>query len=126
MLVVDASAMAELLLGTPAGRRVTAVVDEQPIIAPQLMIAEVGAVLQAWIRGRSLDPGRARAALTDLANLKIHWQDLPPLIADAWDLQGNLSLYDALYVSLARDLSCKLVTCNPRLAHAAPDIALLV
>jgi len=125
MLVVDASAMAEMLLDTPAGRRVAAIVQDKPILAPQLMIAEVGAVLQAWIRRRSLDPARARAALTDLADLKIHWQDLPPLIDDAWDLQGNLPLYDALYVSLARDLSCKLVTCSARLAHIAPDIAIL-
>lgn len=125
MIVVDASAMTEMLLDTPPGRRVAALVGEEPIFAPQLMLAEVGAVLQTWIRRRSLDPARAHAALADLADLKIHWHDLPSLIDDAWALQGNLSLYDALYIVLARELSCTLITCNPRLARIAPDIAVL-
>lgn len=125
MLVVDASAIAELLLDTPAGRRVAALVVEEDLVAPQLLVVEVASVLRGWVLGRGLDAGRAELALEDLDDLGIEWEDLPPLVGDAWALRNNFSCYDAVYVALARTLQCKLLTCDARLARSAHDVAIL-
>lgn len=125
MLVVDASAIAELLLDTPTGHRVAALIEDQDLMAPQLLAVEVASVLRGWVLGRGLSPTRAQDALEDLADLGIDWEDLPPLIDGIWSLRHNLSCYDAAYVVLARAVSCKLLTCDERLARVAPDVAFL-
>lgn len=125
MLVVDASAIAELLLDTPTGRRVATLIEDEDLIAPQLLAIEVSSVLRGWVLGRGLSPTRAQDALQDLAELGLNWEDLPPLIEEVWSLRHNLSCYDAVYVVLARAVSCNLLTCDERLARIAPDVALL-
>jgi predicted nucleic acid-binding protein len=47
------------------------------------------------------------------------------LLSAAWDLRHNLSVYDALYVALARRLRCPLITVDRRLV-AAPGIGVPV
>lgn len=124
MLVVDASAVTELLLNTPTGRRVAELVGETRITAPQLLSVEVASILQGWVQLRGLPAARARDALVDLEELRIEWADLPPLLLAAWDLRNEISCMDAVYVALARQRSCPLITCNPQLARAAPDVAI--
>ena len=125
MFVVDASAVAELLLDTPSGRGVADLIGDDPITAPQLLAVEVASVLRGWVRGRGLDVARTRGALDDMNDLGILWEDAPPLVPGAWELRDNLSSYDAVYVVLAQALACPLVTCDARLARAAPDVAVV-
>lgn len=68
MIVVDASAMLEVLLNTPAGARVAdrlSAVDET-LHAPHLLDLDVAQVLRRYAASGEIDPQRGAQALEDL------------------------------------------------------------
>ena len=42
-----------------------------------------------------------------------------PLLARVWELRENLSAYDAIYVALAEELACPLLTADARIGRAS-------
>ena len=66
MLVVDASAAVEYLLRTPLGTAVGEIVENAELAAPELMDAEVVAVLRRAVLHENLSNERALAAIRDL------------------------------------------------------------
>ena len=60
--------------------------------------------------------GRARAVLRVLLRAPITRAPHAPRMEVAWKQRANLSLYDAVYVSLARRLDAPLLTADRRLA----------
>lgn len=117
-LVTDASAVVELLLGRMAGRSQRALFEGEELVAPVLVDAEVASALAGLERGGKLSPARCLEAIADLAELPLERRPLEPLLGAAWSLRHNLSLYDAFYVAVARQLGCPLVTRDDRLARA--------
>lgn len=124
-LVVDASAIAELLLGTPDGRAVGQMIGSEDLVAPAHLGAEVASVVRDWSLGGHLSDDRARTAFAEFRQLGVQQLPLDGLLELAWNLRHNLSAYDALYVVVARALGCQLLTLDRRLAAAAPDCALI-
>lgn len=120
ILVLDASAAAELLIGSSRGRAAERVIGDAELYAPAHLAVEVLSVLCGWVLSREVTADRARIALADLDALGVHWMDLPPLLGAAWQLRDNVSAYDAVYVALAEALDCPLVTFDRRLAKASP------
>ena len=116
MWVIDASAAAELLLGTTQGRAVAATIGDEDAYAPQLLAVEVVSVMRGMVRGGHITGTRAEAALHDFDDLGVIWVDMSPLISAAWALRDSVSAYDAMYVALAERLECSLLTCDRRLA----------
>ena len=117
-LVVDASVLVELLLGSPASPLIRSALLGRTAVAPQHLDAELISALRALVRRGDVLEARARLALTRLSTAAVERFPLPPLLADAWTLRDNLSSYDALYVALARRLRCPLLTSDVRLAGA--------
>lgn len=120
MIVLDASAAVELLLGTPAGGRVARrlVADGGPAHAPHLLDVEVASALRGAVARRLLEAARAAEALADLADLALERYPHGPLLDRVWGLRAKLSAYDACYVALAEELGAVLVTRDGRLARA--------
>jgi predicted nucleic acid-binding protein len=121
VIVVDASALLEVLLRTPAAEAVqTRLFDpRQTVHAPHLIDVEVAQVLRRYALGRELDPERGRAALADLADFPIRRYPHGLLLNRVWDLRNNLTAYDAVYVALGQALDAPLLTRDRRLATAA-------
>lgn len=85
------------------------------------MDAEVlGGLFRAARRGL-LDAEQAPALLAQLVELPIERVPLAGLVGYAWPLRHNVSANDALYVALARQFGCPLITADRRLA-GAPDL----
>lgn len=120
MIVLDASAAVELLLGTPPGARIAQrlVDDADPVQAPHLLDVEVASALRGAVARRLLDAPRAAAALDDLADLAVIRYPHEPLLGRIWELRARLSAYDAAYVALAEALDVPLVTRDARLGRA--------
>ncbi|MEO5822633.1 MAG: type II toxin-antitoxin system VapC family toxin [Vicinamibacteraceae bacterium] len=120
MIVLDASAVLELLLGTPAGVEVGAhLVDSSVALhVPHLIDIEVAQVLRRYVREAQLSAADAADAIGDLRDLNLTRHAHEPLLDRIWDLRDNFSAYDAVYVALAEVLDASLVTCDRRLAHA--------
>ena len=117
-LVIDASAAVEYLLRTPLGLVVGDIVADADLAAPELMDAEVMAVLRRAVLHEHLPDDRALAALDDLATWRVQRISHRELIRSAWRHRHNLTAYDALYVAAARVMHASLVTADGPLSRA--------
>jgi predicted nucleic acid-binding protein len=124
MLVVDASAVIELLLARPAAEEVARHVAEHAydLHAPQLLDIEVLNALRRLVQLGQTSTERAGEAVIDLLDLPIERYPHDILVERAWALRDNLTAYDAAYVALAEAVTeggAPLLTTDARLAHAA-------
>jgi predicted nucleic acid-binding protein len=118
IVVVDASAAVEYLLRTEIGMAVEAALGEADLVAPELLDAEVLAVLRREVLARRLGADRAAEAVDDLLDWPVERISHASLLQEAWRLRANVSAYDALYVAAARLRSATLVTADGPLARA--------
>lgn len=125
-VVVDASVVAELLLGTVRGAAAAEHLGDHDLIAPSHLTAEVASVVREWALGGHLDSERALVALAEFEQLGVEQIDMIGHLPTMFALRHNLTACDALYVVLARAAGCQLLTLDSRLAAAAPDCAITV
>ena len=124
-LVVDASAVAEILFGTEAGRRAAELLDGHELLAPQHLTAEVASVIRGWSLSGQITDEQALRAFREFDALEVEQVPMTSLLPSVYSLRHNISAYDAMYVVLARAVQCELLTLDARLAAAAPDCTLL-
>lgn len=120
MIVVDASAVLELLLGGPAaaGSALRIAPPGESLHAPHLLDLEVAQVLRRYHRTGALDEARGSAALRDLLDLEIHRYAHDLFLPRIWELRDHVTAYDAAYLALAEALGAPLLTLDERLARA--------
>ncbi|PFG43441.1 putative nucleic acid-binding protein [Isoptericola jiangsuensis] len=122
-LVLDASVLAEFLVGSPAGREAARRVGGGGSLhLPHLAVVEVTSVLRGWVAGGHVPAQRAEGALEDLAALRADRWPIEPLLGRVWELRANLTVYDATYVALAESLGATLLTADRRLGRAADQL----
>lgn len=120
MIVLDASALVELLLHTPTGATVADCIDDPTVSlhVPHLADIEVAQVLRRYVLASEIDPQTATTALDDLRALDLRRHSHEPLLERIWDLRHNLTAYDAAYVALTEVLDGVLLTCDGSLSRA--------
>lgn len=126
MLVVDASAVTELLLGRPAAEPVASALREHDfdLHAPHVVDAEVLSALRRVVAAGDASPARAAEAVDDLIDLPVQRYAHEALVPRIWELRENFSAYDATYLALAEVLvedGAALLTADTRLARAAAE-----
>lgn len=121
MIVVDASAVVEVLL-----QNAKADIAEQWLLnpqrskhAPHLLDMEVAHSIRRYATAGLIDAELGRAALGNLLAFSIRRYPHQALLPRIWDLRHNMSAYDAAYVALAELLEAPLLTFDARLASAA-------
>jgi predicted nucleic acid-binding protein len=121
VIVVDASAVLETLLRTPAAAAVEGRLfdSRQTLHAPHLIDVEVAQVVRRFAAAGDVDAERGREALADLADLPLLRYPHDLLLPRIWELRHNLTAYDAAYVALAEALGAPLLTRDRRLAAAS-------
>ncbi|MGH7277862.1 MAG: type II toxin-antitoxin system VapC family toxin [Candidatus Rokuibacteriota bacterium] len=120
MIVVDASAVIELLLNTRHATRVAErlFVAGETLHAPHLLDLEVAQVLRRYAAGGDLSEERGDQALQDLGDLPLERYPHHLFLERIWALRHNLTAYDAAYVALAEALAAPLVTRDAAFARA--------
>ena len=120
MIVVDASALLELLLGTERAEAVAArtLTPGERLHAPHLLDVEVAQSLRRLVQLRQLSPARAEQALDDFADLPVERHAHGALLQRMWQLRESASAYDAAYLALAEALDVPLLTCDGKLARS--------
>ncbi len=126
MLVVDASAVTELLLGRPAAEPVASAIREHDfdLHAPHLVDVEVLSALRRVVAAGDASPARAAEAVDDLIALPLQRYAHEALVPRVWELRENFSAYDAAYLALAEVLvegGAPLLTADTQLARAASE-----
>lgn len=122
MIVVDASALIELLLGGSNAAAIKTRMSGERLHAPHLVDVEVIQVIRRLEMHGTISAARGRDALTDHAGMMIRRYPHVWLMAAAWRLRNNITAYDAMYVALAETLGAPLLTHDGRLASAAGSI----
>jgi len=121
LIVVDASALIEVLLRTPAAvaieKRLFSPVET--LHAPHLIDIEVAQVIRRYAAAGDIDGERGRMALIDLADFPLRRYPHVVLLPRVWTLRNNVTAYDAAYIALAEALDASLLTRDKRLAAAA-------
>jgi len=115
MIVIDASAMIEALVGRDADNDLLDALQAS-IHAPHLLDVEVLSVLRGLALGRKLHPDAADQARADYFALTIARYEVHGLADRVWELRGNHTTYDACYLALAEALDALLYTCDRKLA----------
>ncbi len=120
MIVVDASAVLDLLLNATSARRVA---DRffgggETLHAPHLLDVEVAHVLRRYALGGELGAERGEQAIDDFLDLPLVRYPHDLLLPRAWALRHAVTAYDAMYLALAEALNAPLVTRDRRLARA--------
>jgi predicted nucleic acid-binding protein len=120
VIVLDASAVLELLLGTPAGARVVRRIEApaETLHAPHLVDLEVAQVLRRFQREGEIDEARGRGALEVLRDLDVARYPHDVLLPRIWQLRDVVTAYDAAYLALAEALAAPLLTADVKLARA--------
>jgi predicted nucleic acid-binding protein len=122
VIVVDASAVLELLLNRPSAPALRRLLlhSGELLHAPHLIDVEVLQVIRRYLLAGNLDEKRATEALSDHLDLPIERYPHEVLFSRIWQLRTNLTAYDAAYVALAEALDAILVTADVRLARGVP------
>jgi predicted nucleic acid-binding protein len=117
MIVLDASAVVELLLSTRTGRLVADRLSVLPTPAhvPHLLAVEVTHALRRLVATTAITSADAHDALVVLGQLDVRRWEHEPMLRRAWQLRENLTIYDAMYVVLAEALDVPLLTTDRRL-----------
>jgi predicted nucleic acid-binding protein len=121
VIVVDASALLEMLLRTPAGETIEKRLfdNRETLHAPHLLDVEVAQVIRRFEASGAIESARGQEALVDLDDLPLRRYPHGFLLPRVWELRSNLTAYDAVYVALAEALDAPLLTRDRRLAGAA-------
>jgi predicted nucleic acid-binding protein len=119
MIVIDASAVIELLLNNSSAARVAEKVFHQDVTlhAPCLLDVEVTHALRRYSLSGELTASRGEEAIRELLSLPIRRYPHDLLLDRAWQLRRNITAYDAMYIALAELLMAPLVTCDAHLAR---------
>jgi predicted nucleic acid-binding protein len=118
MIVIDASAMIELLVLGKFAKEITQFLLEgnQVICAPDLLRAEVLQTLRK-LETKS-NAARIQEALQDFVSMPIEYYSHEPLIKRVWQLRKNFTSYEAIYIALTEGLGGTLLTSDRAMASS--------
>jgi predicted nucleic acid-binding protein len=123
VIVVDASVLADFLVGRPetvdALEREMSGHEQEPLHVPELIEPETLNALRGLARGGGISDRRATEATIDLGATRMMRYSHAPLRERVWELRHELSAYDATYLALAEALDAVLLTADRGLAERA-------
>ena len=120
MIVVDASAITEVLLARSRASAIRVALSlHSELHVPTHFHVEVVAALRRYSLRDELGELAAAEALATLSDLRALTYPVRELIKPIWELRLNLTPYDAAYLALARRLDVGLITLDHGLAAAA-------
>ncbi|WP_419164679.1 type II toxin-antitoxin system VapC family toxin [Candidatus Palauibacter sp.] len=127
IVVLDASAVVELVVGTRPGIRIRDRLADPGISlhSPELLDLEVLNVLRRYERTGTVSPDRVAEAFRNLLDLDLVRHGHGVLLERVWSRRLNLTAYDAAYVALAEILDAPLLTTDGRLARV-PQLPIAV
>lgn len=119
-MVIDASALLDVLLRTPESEPVARRLFQsgQTLHVPHLLDIEVAQVVRRYAAAGKIDAARGSAVLADLMDFPLQRHRHDALLQRVWQLRHNLTAYDATYVALAEALDRPLLTRDSRLTRA--------
>jgi predicted nucleic acid-binding protein len=127
VIVADASAILEWLLGGARGEAVARALEGEDAYVPAHLDVEVAQLVRRLaLGGEIITPARGRAMMELLGEAPLRRVPLGPLLPRIGDLRANLTAYDAAYVALAEALEAPLLTFDTKIPSAPGHAAEVV
>lgn len=126
MIVVDASIAAAWFLEEVQSTFATDLLHrEYNLIAPDVMVAEVGSALVRAFRRKLISSKEVSRGIDVIVTGLVTLHTTAPLLTDASMIacQRRCSIYDASYIELARRTGSTIVTDDARMAEIARALA---
>ncbi len=123
-LVVDASVAARWFVEGEHAEAALAILDaEADLIAPDLLVAELGNTLVKYVAAGALDASRAASVLVAMRTVMTRFVPMSELHDDALALALEIGhpIYDCYYLALARRERALFVTADRRLLRKLAD-----
>lgn len=122
-IVPDASVAVKWVTEEPDSATADLVLaDANELHAPRLLAAEVANALWSKVRQGVIDQSDAAALISTVTGQPINWADDESIAADALGIALSLSqgrtIYDCMYLALARRIGAVLVTADARFVNA--------
>lgn len=119
MLVIDASALFDMLTDRPNGAAIgDRLISDPDHAAPHIIDVEVfGVIRREHLLGK-MDLTQATQTVDELSSWPGQRYAQQLLLGRAWELRDTVRGWDAMYVALAEILGAALVTTDRRLARA--------
>ncbi|HYA18626.1 MAG TPA: type II toxin-antitoxin system VapC family toxin [Bryobacteraceae bacterium] len=124
--VVDCSVAAEWVLPEPGREAALAIYDRYAagsieLIAPDLLLAEFASLLARRCRRKQISHTQGREAFRLMTLCAPELVETRSRVAEALDfsLRFHLSLRDSIYLAVAREFDCPVLTADARLVRAA-------
>lgn len=118
MIVVDASAVVDALVGDPVNPALLNRLAADDLHAPVLLDFEVASALRGHALAGRVSDTRLQEAISDHLDLRIHRHLMTESIPALLDLRDNFTVHDAAYVLLADALQVPLLTADAKLEEA--------
>lgn len=117
-VVLDASALVDVVARRPHGAWVLDQIADHSVAAPAHLRSEAFSGLGRRFRAGAFTADQTEEALRLLTRMRIIEHPVSALLLSAWARRDQLRLADALYVELAAQLDTVVVTTDRRLARA--------
>jgi predicted nucleic acid-binding protein len=118
-LVIDASMVVAALIDSgPDGRWAETLLTSDSLAGPHMLTAEAANILRRSALAGAISAEQASLAHADLLDLRVELFPYAPFASRIWELRGNVTCYDAWYVSVAEALNAPLATLDGRLSKA--------
>lgn len=117
-IVVDASALVEVVTRSPLAADVEARFCGHDLVAPDLINQEVLSAVRRLRHRALIDEAAGRRAVENLVRAPLRRVVTTALLHRSWSLRHVVTSYDAAYVALAKRLGCPLITCDRALSRA--------
>ena len=117
-LVVDASAIVDLLLGAPTASEIVKALAEENLHAPAHLDLEVVSALARLERSGTVPSRESVEMLSEFDLMPVERHPLTEMRLEAWQMRSQLWVSDAFYVALARQLETVVLTTDARMARA--------
>jgi len=115
-LVIDASAIVDLILGGELGDAVYRRIFGNELHAPAHIDAEVLSAFGRMNRAGSKSDRDTLENLNEFLGAPISRHAIGDLLIGAWSRRDNLSLKDAIYVELSQKLTMQIITTDKAMA----------
>jgi len=118
MIVLDCNAAVHIINKTSQGDALQLLIEpDETIIAPDLFYAEAASTYVKYVRAGLMSKEEAIASLSGAARLVTEFVPLAELYSEAFHeaVQLNHSVYDLVYLTLARRKSATLATLDNKL-----------
>jgi predicted nucleic acid-binding protein len=136
MLVVDCSVAAKWVLAAPGEVDAFRLLDEQArgelsLIAPDVLLMEFASLIAKRTRRKQMPAAQGYQAFRLMEESELRLFETRPLLGRALDLalRNQMSLWDCVYLALAIQQNCPMITADHRLFKAGkgrhPAIRLL-